>query len=77
MAQLAFLRTNWNVPDALNKVSHNTYLDIILTTGTMDHPEAQRVVRRRMLAQKRGGERRNAPLQTGLKSTADGSTSFV
>jgi hypothetical protein len=49
--QFAFLRTNWNPADALTKVSRSTYLVTILTTGTIDHPVAQWVVRRRMLAQ--------------------------
>jgi hypothetical protein len=50
IAQLAFLRTNWNPADALTKFSHNTYLETILTTGTNDHPVAQWVDRRRVLA---------------------------
>jgi hypothetical protein len=41
IAQLAFFRTNWNPADALTKVSRNTYLETILTTGTIDHPVAQ------------------------------------
>jgi hypothetical protein len=56
IAQLAFLRINWNPTDALTKVSRN-----ILTTGTIDHPVAQWVVCRRLLAQKKGSECRNAP----------------
>jgi hypothetical protein len=41
IAQLAFLRPNWNPADALTKVSRNTYLETILMTGTIDHPVAQ------------------------------------
>jgi hypothetical protein len=77
IAQLAFLRTNWNPADALTKVSRNTYLKTILTTGTIDHPVAQRVARRRMLARKKDSECRNTPLLTGVTSTTDESTSFV
>jgi hypothetical protein len=76
-AQLAFPRTNWNPADALTKVSRNTYLETILTTGTIDHPMAQWVVRRRVLAQRKGSECQNAPLLTGVTSTADESASFV
>jgi hypothetical protein len=50
--QLAFFRTNWNPADALTKVSRNTYLETIMTTGTIDHPVAQWVIRRCKLAQK-------------------------
>jgi hypothetical protein len=53
IAQLVFLRTNWNPADALTKVSHNTFLETILTTGAIDHPVAQWVVRRRVLAQRK------------------------
>jgi hypothetical protein len=77
IAQLAFLRTNWNPADALTKVSRNTYLETILTTGTIDHPVAQWVVRRRVLAQKKDNECRNTPLLTGVTSTTDKSTSFM
>jgi hypothetical protein len=77
IAQLAFLRTNWNPADALTKVSRNTYMDTILTTGTIDHPVAQCVVPRRVLAQKKDSECRNAQLLTDVTSTADESTSFV
>jgi hypothetical protein len=52
IAQLAFLRTNWNPADALTKVSRNTYLETIMSTGTIDHPVAQWVIRRFVLAQK-------------------------
>jgi hypothetical protein len=52
IAQLAFLRTKWNPADALTKVSRNTYLETILTTGTIDHPVAQWVIRWRVLAKK-------------------------
>jgi hypothetical protein len=76
IAQLAFLRTNWNPTDALLKVSLNTCLETILTTGTIDHP-AQRVVRRRVLAQKKDSECRNTPLLIDVTSTTDESTSFV
>jgi ribosomal protein L10 len=41
IAQLSFLRTKWNPADALTKVSRNTYLEIILKTGAIDHPVAQ------------------------------------
>jgi hypothetical protein len=77
IAQLAFLRTNWNPADALTKVSRNTYLETILTTGTIDHPVAQWVVRRRVLARKKDSECRNTPLLIGVTSTTDESTSFV
>jgi hypothetical protein len=77
IARLAFIRTNWNPADALTKVSRNTYFETILTTGTIDHPVAQGVVRRHVLAQKKGGECRNTPLLTGVTSTADDSTSSV
>jgi hypothetical protein len=77
IAQLAFLRTNWNPADALTKVSRNTYLETILTTGTIDPPVVQWVVRRRVLAQKKDSECRNTPLLTGVMSTTDKSTSFV
>jgi hypothetical protein len=53
IAQLAFLRTNWNLAYALTKVSRNTYLETILTTETIDHLVAQWVVRWRVLAQKK------------------------
>jgi hypothetical protein len=75
--QLAFLRTYYIPAVALTKVSRNTYLETILTTGTIDHPVAQWVVRRRVLAQKKDSECRNTPLLTGVTSTMDGSTSFV
>jgi ribosomal protein L10 len=77
IAQLASLRTNWNPADALTKVSRNTFLETILTTGAIDHPVAQWVVRRRVLAQKKEGECRNTPLLTGVTSTTDESTSYV
>jgi hypothetical protein len=77
IAQLAFLRINWNPADALTKVSRNTYLETILTTGTIDHPVAQWVVRRRVLARKKDSECRNTPLPTGVTSTTDESTLFV
>jgi hypothetical protein len=77
IAQIAFLRTNWNPADALTKVSRNIYLEIILTTGTTDHPVAQWVVRQRVRAQRKGSECRNYPLTTGVTSTADESTPFV
>jgi hypothetical protein len=77
IAQLAFHRTNWNPADALTKVSRNTYLETILTTGTSDHPVAQWVIRRRVLVRKKDSECRNAPLLTGVTSTTDESTSFV
>jgi hypothetical protein len=77
IAHLAFLRTNWNTADALSKVSRNNYLETILTTGTIDHPVAQWVVRRHLLAHRKGSECRNAPLLTSVTSTADESTSFV
>jgi hypothetical protein len=77
IAQLVFLRTNWNPADALTKLSRNTYLETILTTGTIDHPVAQWVVRRRVLARKKDSECRNTPLLTGVTSTTDESTSFV
>jgi hypothetical protein len=54
IAQLAFLRTNWNLADALTKVCHNTYLESILTTGIIVHPVPQWVVSRHVLAQKKG-----------------------
>jgi hypothetical protein len=71
IAQLAFLRTNWNQVDALTKCSRNTYLETILTTVTIDHPVAQWVVRRRVLAQKKDSDCRNTPLLTGVTSTTD------
>jgi hypothetical protein len=77
IAQLAFLRTNCNPADALTKVSRNTYLETILTTGTIDHPVAQWVVRRRVLARKKESECRNTSLLTGVTSMTDESTSFV
>jgi hypothetical protein len=33
IATLSYLRINWNPVDALAKVSRNTYLETILTTG--------------------------------------------
>jgi hypothetical protein len=77
IAQLAFLCTNWNPADALTKVSRNTYLETILTTGTIDHPVAQWVGRRRVLALKKDSECRNTPLLTGVTSTTDEASSFV
>jgi hypothetical protein len=77
IAQLEFLRTNWNPADALTKVSRNTYLETILTTGTIDHPVVQLVVIRRVLAQMKDSECRNTPLLTCVTSTTDESTSFV
>jgi hypothetical protein len=77
IAQLAFLRTNWNPADALTKFSRNTYLETILTIGTIDHPVAQWVIRRRVLARKKDSECRNTPLLTGVTSTTDESTSFM
>jgi hypothetical protein len=77
IAQLALHRTNWIPADALTKVSRNTYLETILATGTIDHPVAQWVVRRRVLALKKVCECRNAQLLTNVTSTADESTSFV
>jgi hypothetical protein len=53
------------------------YLEIILMTGTIDHPVAQWVIRWRVLAQKKDSECRNTPLLTGVMSTTDESTSFV
>jgi hypothetical protein len=41
IALLAFLRTNWNPADPLIKISPNTFLETILTTGTIDHSVAQ------------------------------------
>jgi hypothetical protein len=58
IAQLAFLRTNWNPADTLTKISRKTYLETILTTGTIDHPVAQWVVCRRVLAQKKCQKKR-------------------
>jgi glycogen synthase len=77
IAQLAFLRTNWNSADALTTVSRNTYLETILMTETIDYPVAQWVVRRRVLAQKKDCECRNTPLLTGVTNTTDESTLFV
>jgi hypothetical protein len=77
IVQLAFLRTNWNPADALTKISRNTYLETILTTGAIDHPVAQWIVRRRVLAQKKDSECRNTSLLTGVTSSTDESTSFV
>jgi hypothetical protein len=69
IAQLAFLRTTWNPADALTEVSRNTYLYTILTAGTTDHSVAQWIVRRRVLAQKKGSECRNVPLITDVASS--------
>jgi hypothetical protein len=77
IAQLAFLRTNWNPADALTKVSPNTCLATILTTVTIDHPVPQWVVRRRVLAQKKDNGCRDTSLLNGVTSTTDESTSFV
>jgi hypothetical protein len=77
IARFAFLRTNWNPADALTKVSRNTYLETILTTGTIGHSVAHWVVRRRVLARKKDSECRNTPLLTGVTSTTDESTLFV
>jgi hypothetical protein len=77
IAQLTFLRTNWNPADALTKFSLSTYLENILTTGTIDHSVAQWVVRRHVLAQKKDRECRITPLLTGVTSTTDESTSFI
>jgi hypothetical protein len=77
IAQLAILRTNWNPADALTKVSRNTYLETILTKGTIDHPVARWVDRQRVLVKKKGSKCRNDPLLTGVTSTADESRSFV
>jgi hypothetical protein len=54
------------------------YLETILTTGAIDHPVPQRIVRWRVLAQKKVSDCRNAPLLTGVTSTADeGQINFI
>jgi hypothetical protein len=75
--EMDFVRTNWNPADALTNVSQKTCLMTILMTGTIDHPVTQWVVRRPVLAQKKGSECRNVLLLTGVTSTLDESTTFM